>query len=259
MTLLDVLAKNYPLPHYAFMREFRNATGFDANRSADALAFGMYRSRGQHIIGFEVKTARSDWLRELKSPAKAEPIARFCDYFYLVIPEPANSITAVAKIEELPAPWGLFHVNVDKLKAKIVKRPDKLDAEPISRSFLCAIVKQAMDSVIAPGTKALQQARDAGYKEGAEEAERTRGDWQKRYENLEQKIEEFEKASGIVGLKWGDGKIIGRAVSAVSKIQAGERNMLWNLESTAVALERSLKQVQEDAAAIRALLPAPTV
>jgi len=78
--LLSILAKKYALPYWAFIREFRNATGFSATRSADALAFGMYRSRGQAIIGFEVKTVRSDWLRELKNPEKAEPIAQFCDY-----------------------------------------------------------------------------------------------------------------------------------------------------------------------------------
>ena len=78
--LLSILAKKYAPPYWAFIREFRNATGFSATRSADALAFGMYRSRGQAIIGFEVKTVRSDWLRELKNPEKAEPIAQFCDY-----------------------------------------------------------------------------------------------------------------------------------------------------------------------------------
>jgi hypothetical protein len=96
---IDALAKRYAAPYYAFIKEFRDATGFDSKRSADALAIGLYRSRGLHIIGFEQKTARSDWLREMKSPEKAEAIGQYCDYFYLVV----DSLN-VAKVEELPEP-----------------------------------------------------------------------------------------------------------------------------------------------------------
>lgn len=63
--ILDALANRYCAPHWVFMSEFRNANGFDSSRSADALAFGLYGSRGYALTGFEVKTARSDWLREL--------------------------------------------------------------------------------------------------------------------------------------------------------------------------------------------------
>src|SRR5579872_6577176 len=127
--LLAIVEKRYQLPHWIFIPEFRNATGFDSTRSADALAFGMYRSRGQSIIGFEVKTARSDWLRELKSPAKGEPIAAYCDYFNLVINDPS-----IAKVEELPDPWGLIVVDVAKGKSRFVKVAQRIDALPLARS-----------------------------------------------------------------------------------------------------------------------------
>lgn len=70
----------YPGPAYTFLNELRDGTDFHtAGRSADAIAFGTWPSRGLSITGFEYKSYRGDWLNELKKPEKAESIARFCD------------------------------------------------------------------------------------------------------------------------------------------------------------------------------------
>lgn len=56
--------------------EVRNAASFDANRSADALAFNFWTSRGLAVHGYEVKVSRSDWLRELKDQRGKPPTWR---------------------------------------------------------------------------------------------------------------------------------------------------------------------------------------
>lgn len=246
--LLDVLSKSYQYPHFAFMREFRDATGFDAIRSADALAFGMYVSRGQVIIGFEVKVSRSDWLRELKDPAKADPIARYCDYFNLVVPASGPGVCAIS---ELPLPWGLIQVDVERGKTKTVKKAEKLDAAPITRSFLCAIVKQAMDSIGVPGQIALQQARDEGYREGEQAA----GYRMKQLVDLEEQVTAFRQKSGIDINSYSDGRELGDAVTIVQKVIHGDNSVIWNMEHTEAALARSLKQVQGDIAHLKSLVP----
>ena len=55
MSPIDVAETKFSLPHWIFIREFRNGTGFSATRSADALAVGLYQSRGQWVRGFETE------------------------------------------------------------------------------------------------------------------------------------------------------------------------------------------------------------
>jgi hypothetical protein len=252
--LLSILAKKYALPYWAFIREFRNATGFSATRSADALAFGMYRSRGQAIIGFEVKTVRSDWLRELKNPEKAEPIAQFCDYFYLVVPSPPFQLPEVAQPEELPAPWGLIGINVVKGKSIFLKQAEKLDAAPLSRPFLCAIVKQAMDSVTVPIADALKEARAAGYREGQKRAEEMAPGDMQDLRDLEKQVLAFEKTSGIRIHAWEDGQELAALVALARKLKGGDQKERRALENAHSILAHATLDVRERIAEMEKLL-----
>src|SRR4051812_4949848 len=90
-------------PEYAILKEVAKGTGTNGGRYADAVAMSLYPSRGLHLYGFEVKTSRADWLSELKSPRKAEDIACFCDFWYLVI-----GSNDIVKVGELPETWGLI-------------------------------------------------------------------------------------------------------------------------------------------------------
>lgn len=236
--LLDILRTKYPSPHWAFMREFRNATGFDATRSADALAVGLYRSRGQSIIGFEVKVSRADWLRELKHPEKAEPIAQFCDYFYLVVPE-----LSVVTVDEVPTPWGLILVDQVKSKAHFAKKAEQLQAVPVTRKFLCAIVKQAMDTAGMPGEVALREAREAGAKEAEERRQRNIPYELDELRRLKQTVESFTNASGVDLRSWSDGKRIGEAVAAVEQVLGGDFSILKHIEEIRNALDRALQEM----------------
>lgn len=57
--------------------------------------------RGYNAVhGFEVKVSRSDWLRELADPSKAEAWKQFCQHWWLVAPRD------VVKPGELPEGWG---------------------------------------------------------------------------------------------------------------------------------------------------------
>ena len=72
---------------WAFMAQVRNAAGFNATRTLDALALHLWPSRGLVLHGFEIKVSRSDWLREVKDPAKAEDACRLVEYFWIVAPK----------------------------------------------------------------------------------------------------------------------------------------------------------------------------
>ncbi len=106
--VLDALALRYAGAYagngmrYVFARQVRNRAGFDAKRTADALAMDLWPSKGLAIHGHEVKVSRSDWLGELRQPEKAEAFIPYCDYWWVVAP------AGVVKREELPKGWGLL-------------------------------------------------------------------------------------------------------------------------------------------------------
>lgn len=101
--IIERLAKKFSSPQYGFITQFKNGTGYASDRTADAIAMSLWPSRGLHIYGFEVKSSRNDWLTEMKNPEKADAIARYCHYWYLVV---GNK--NIVKDDELPKTWGLI-------------------------------------------------------------------------------------------------------------------------------------------------------
>ena len=98
------LRQRYRLPKWALFFEVpdkiaSNSLEGEVRRRADAIAVCM-DSPQLKIIGFEIKTSRSDWLRELKTPEKSAHFARGLNEFYVVAP--AN----VVDRDEIPQRWG---------------------------------------------------------------------------------------------------------------------------------------------------------
>jgi hypothetical protein len=146
MTLTGLVRQAYPTPEWAVFFEVSNATGFGARRRADAVALGVWPSRGQSLIGFEFKEDRRDWLREKDNPAKAEEIAQHCDGWYVV----AGS-DGIVKVEELPTPWGLKVANKDRTKLLTVKEcipfSDR-DKTVIKRTFVAAMLRKVGETTV---------------------------------------------------------------------------------------------------------------
>lgn len=145
--VIDALAARYGQrsgngPKWAFVPHVRNgagwggATGYGGLRTCDALALSLYVSTGFALIGHEVKVSRSDWLRELKDPGKADAFRRYCEQWWLVAPE------GVAHREELPEGWGLLVVKGGRCRA-VVKAP-KLKYEPIPRGLVVSLTRAAI-------------------------------------------------------------------------------------------------------------------
>ena len=107
----------------------------------------LWEAQGMELSGFEVKVSRSDWLHELTDPTKADANKRYCDRWWLVVPD--KSIVRGV----LPHDWGLLAVGGNG-RLRIVKRAPKLDPEPIPATFRAALIravaKTATRKVIAP-------------------------------------------------------------------------------------------------------------
>lgn len=83
---IRALLKNHLSPGEWCLAFEVTAQATKGERRADAVAMNLWPSRGNVLRGYEFKVSRADWRSELKNPAKAEPIAQYCDHWYLVTP-----------------------------------------------------------------------------------------------------------------------------------------------------------------------------
>lgn len=188
----------------------------EEGRSADAVLVRCWKSRGYELHGFEIKVSRSDWLRELKAPEKAEPIARYMNRWFIVAP------AGVVKADELPSTWGLMQYRADG-KLVVAHPAPKLSPAPVDRAFLAILVRRAFTSSRKEIREAEQRARQEGIEIGRRKAERESGDEHLRNEvnRLKKDIADFEEQSGIsfTSRTWHRGRDIGDALEWIMRHQ----------------------------------------
>lgn len=205
----DLLRARYPQKTHALMFEVRNAAGFSATRSCDAIAVGLWPSRGLELTGFEIKRSRTDWQREYREPEKADAFTAFCDAWYVVA-----SDDKIVQMDELPERWGLL-VATSRENLKCVKAAPKLTPEPLSRGMLATLLKRAIEQERGPIKAARDEGFAAGQKYQRELEERRRKDGLDELSTLRKKVDDFERASGIAMYWERDGAKIGDAVRVV--------------------------------------------
>ncbi len=212
--IYSLLKKRYSSPEYAIFRGVQNSTGFARSNEADAVAMGLWPSRGMEVLGFEIKSYRSDWLSELRQPKKSDAIQRYCDRWWIVAAE-----KGLVNVEggELPPTWGLMVVQGKRL-VSVVEAP-KLESKKLDRGFVAALLRRAHESTRDPGLeqrlreeirKELEEASEIGKKSELKIAHH-------EIENLEKKIQEYEQAQRIAGIPMGTWHLdeIARAVNFV--------------------------------------------
>lgn len=105
--------------------------GWETLSIADFIAIDKYFS-SQAMHGHEVKVSRADWLAELRDPTKSERIKRYCNFWWLVIPD-----ASIVKPGELPEDWGLLVKSGSTLRAKV--RAPELDTDPMPLDFVAGL------------------------------------------------------------------------------------------------------------------------
>jgi len=137
--LLQALQNDWEWPDKAFIAEFRGGTGWARESRADAIAIDTWPSHGLELIGFELKTSRQDWLREVKQPDKCDAIKQFCDRWYVVV---NNDYDVLRYHEEVPKDWGVMAMTYTG-KIEVKKEAPKLAPVPIDRLFLASLMRLA--------------------------------------------------------------------------------------------------------------------
>lgn len=181
------LRAHYKTAEYALMWEVSNATGSNSRRHADAVVMNLWPSRGLFIEGIEIKVSRSDWRRELDNPEKAEAIAKYCDYWWIVAP------AGIVQEHEVPAMWGYKQVS-EKGAVRTIKQAPKKDPVPLDRGFVAAMLRRASEAD-AGEVNALVSRQIAAERERINaEIEKGISQRTQSFEKMEEKVTKLKEA-----------------------------------------------------------------
>ena len=249
-SVIEALRRRYPRATHAFLAQVRNATGYarTTTRTADALAMGLWPSRGLLLEGFEVKASRSDWLHELKAHDKADEFFSYCDKWWLAIAH-----RSIASLEELPPRWGLLVLHGPNVR--VLREALPLEPKPLDRILLAAILRAAVDNLLPED--ALRIERKLGYDKGWHDAFERNAQDQAAHERLQSEVRDFERLSGLTFSAWdrGVGNRIGVAVQALRDSEHFVTRMQEIARTASWLAEQALKSASNVAAAAQVLSP----
>lgn len=187
--VMQMLRHRYESPEWVLVTEVGNA-GSASSRYADAVAMNTWSSRGYELHGFEIKHSRSDWLTELKKPEKSEQVMKYCDRWWLVVSDPA-----IVVVDELPKGWGLLVPSQRKATMRVKVQAPCLEAEPLKHSIVASMLRRAMQqsAIQAELGEEYRRGHNAGRADNTYEFTQA----ERNYRELQNKVQEFENASGL--------------------------------------------------------------
>jgi hypothetical protein len=219
------LDSRFPAPEWLVAREVPCAS-----RQIDAVVVRMWADAVVH--GFEVKASRSDWLREMANPNKADVALPFVDYFNLVVAD-----STVAKPDEVPDHWGLLVLQRNgTLRAS--KAATMLRPSVEGRRFWAAMIRRAWQgSEDREFEKRLSDAGHEGYERGFKYGRDSERDKVSREDEELAGARRLREAFG-----WESGVILARAPEIKAWLDGDRRqhrlkNLVSTLRETATELE----------------------
>lgn len=247
--ICSLLEKAYAGDEWLIAFEVPTATGLDASRRADAVAMNMWPSRGLALHGFEIKVSRSDFLREIKTPEKAETLYEYCDYWWMVVPE------GLVKPEEVPEIWGLKYAGEKGLKTVRQAAPKQRDGfngippSILPRSFSAAFSRALNNK----WKKQLQSLVDTEVKERVAHIEKTKAQSRERerlctgnrIRNLERIFNRLKEEQGIDIPAWLNGISEGKAADTLRMaMDINPHGYHCSLDMLAKQLQKTLEHIE---------------
>ncbi len=228
------LENTYVSPEWYLGFEVGNSTGANCRRHADAVAINSYPSKGFETRGFEIKVSKSDLKHELDIGIKSDEIARFCDYWFLVVPK------GLTDDFTLPPTWGVIEYNDGKLRQ--TKRAEKLNKSEITTGFLCAMLR-GRERVTATSALQITKEREEQIKRsalwGVKNAE-------EELKELRSKLNDIKISTGISLDRWTPTSSIINRLNTANSIEIIARNVQF-IQGDAKDLLRHAEKIQSEA------------
>uniref|UniRef100_UPI003F49AC3C hypothetical protein n=1 Tax=Streptosporangium sp. CA-235898 TaxID=3240073 RepID=UPI003F49AC3C len=137
--LYDALTRHYRKPGLDQDGEILlpEVTAPGSGRRCDMLRIGLWPSRGWGIDVHELKTSRSDWLRELDDKSKADAWWPYCSRFWVVAPP------KLIPAAEVPPGWGLMEAPAaaNRRRFKTIVQPETREPN-LTVSLLAELVSR---------------------------------------------------------------------------------------------------------------------
>lgn len=247
-------------PEWAYMEQVRNAAGFKATRTADAMALGLWPSRGHELHGFEVKVSRGDWRRELAEPDKAEGWCQVVDRWWIVAP------AGVVPKDELPTGWGLLETTARgkaglRVTVQAALLRPKSERPPVTRDLLVPMLRAAGAGLTStPEQLQLDAARREGVELGRQQVLREHqldrssiDSLKERATRAEDNLREIQQALDSQGSwrLWGAGRA--KEIGDVIRVVLGQAEAQ---ERARRDVERAVDQLEQSARYLRRQLGA---
>lgn len=189
-SLVLALRSRYSSNEWALVTQVRDGAGWD-RRTFDAIAIGLWSSRGHPVHGFECKVSKSDWKRELAKPEKAEPLVAFCHYWWIVAPR------GVVDPGTLPDGWGLLEAQGGMIRT--VRDAVRHEAKPPTMGFVAQLAKRLLAE--RPAAVEITAADKVGYERGLASSQGSQSFTLQIAESerdaLRERIRVFEEESGL--------------------------------------------------------------
>ncbi len=240
----QALRVKYAAPEWALLEEVHNRTG-GGTRSADAIAMNLWESHAFRIIGFEIKVSRSDWLRELKDPSKADVIAAYCDMWFIV------ATPDIVKEDELPPAWGLQVLKGNGLH--IVKKAPLLeDRKALDRRFVAAMVRRATQI----GDEQIQAAIGPAVDRARKEAEsRLQSEVDRRTRRAKEITDRVDAVKAATGIDIASHSFHDKDVCAAIRYALAERDSITGRYSGLKSLQGKLRMLDKAIEELAPLVP----
>ena len=125
---------------WIYLRELRIGTGWGKDREGRIDAYALKATGAANTrVAYEIKTSKSDYLRELKNPRKRSAARRYAEQFYFATPR------GLIEPAELPPDAGLVEVWRDQygdLQARRTVIAPVLDTYPPTWTFVASLVRR---------------------------------------------------------------------------------------------------------------------
>lgn len=239
----SALERVYAAPEWYIGFEVGNSTGTNCRRHADAVAVNAYPSKGFEVRGFEIKVSKSDLKTELQNGIKSDEIARFCDYWFLVVPK------GLADAFTLPPTWGVIEFTTDGgLRQKV--KAQKLERTEPEIGFLCAMLR-GRERAVTESASRVSAEREEQIRKNAVWKLRNSEDELKQ---LRERLAEVKEATGISLDSWTPTRQIIDRLKAADSLDIIARNIRF-VEKYAKEMMMDAQEIQ---AAVETLRPGTT-
>jgi hypothetical protein len=230
----QALVSAYASPEWYIGFEVGNSTGANCRRHADAVAINSYPSKGFEVRGFEIKVSKSDLKAELTNGIKSDEIARFCDYWFLVVPKGlANEFT-------LPPTWGVIEYIDGGLRQKV--KAEKLQHSEPTIGFLCAMLR-GRERVVLESAHKVTAAREEQIRQNTLWSVKNS---EQELNKLREKLAEVKAATGIELSDWRPAQDIIDRLNAARYLDIVAKNLIY--------LKNCAKELTDDAQKIQSAI-----